>query len=197
MIGDVTDPNIRQIFAKADEVFAADRRARQQRRLPADGIIRWKTRVALCGEANPSGGHSPARDKQNSAARRFETRRRTSSSTIGSMRAEVREKAHPSMSPPGRDRGFARRSARNSTIRKCITVSLSSGSVSSDHGIPSVGRQRAMIHDELMFAPRTSRLRHFILTQPSRTDVIILIRCDHAPPEICPSDAVQRRTTSR
>ena len=92
------------------------------------------------------------------------------------MSAEVREKGSSVyVAAKAGIEGFAA-SLRKELNEKGIRVSLiEPGSVSSDMASPSAERQQAMIRDALMLrAEDIAVCVHFILTQPPRTDVILM-----------------------
>src|SRR5262249_10385683 len=95
---------------------------------------------------------------------------------IGSMSAEVREKGSSVyVATKAGIEGFAA-SLRKELNEKGIKVSLiEPGSVSSDMANPSADRQRELIHGALMLrAEDIAVCVHFMLTQPQRTDVILM-----------------------
>src|SRR5262249_21324137 len=107
---------------------------------------------------------------------------------IGSMSAEVREKGSSVyVASKAGIEGFAA-SLRKELNEKGIKVSVGGpGGVSSDMAGRSGERQHDMIRDGLMLrAEDIAVCVHFILTQPRRTDVIVM---QVRPPrqEICPA----------
>jgi NADP-dependent 3-hydroxy acid dehydrogenase YdfG len=170
----LTDPeDIKRVFAKVDEVFGGVDILVNNAALPADGIMEmedaeWRYAV----EANLVGQLACARE---AAARMIEAGR-GHIVFIGSMSAEVREKGSSVyVAAKAGIEGFAA-ALRKELNEKGIKVSLiEPGSVSSDMASPSAERQREMIRDELMLrAEDIAVCVHFILTQPARTDVIVM-----------------------
>jgi NADP-dependent 3-hydroxy acid dehydrogenase YdfG len=95
---------------------------------------------------------------------------------IGSMSAEVREKGSSVyVATKAGIEGFAA-ALRKELNEKGIRVSLiEPGSVSSDMASPSAEQQRAMMKNGLMLrAEDIAVCVHFILTQPLRSDVILM-----------------------
>jgi NADP-dependent 3-hydroxy acid dehydrogenase YdfG len=174
LVGDLTvRDDVRRIFAKADDVFGGLDVLINNAALPADGIMQmddaeWRYAV----EANFVGQLACVRE----AAERMIAAGQGHIVFIGSMSAEVREKGSSVyVATKAGIEGFAA-SLRKELNEKGIRVSLiEPGSVSSDMASPSADRQREMIKNGLMLrAEDIAVCVHFILTQPPRTDVILM-----------------------
>lgn len=173
--GDLTDPDdLRQVFARADETFGGGLDVLvNNAALPADGIMQmedaeWRYAV----EANLVGQLACARE----AATRMTAAGSGHIVFIGSMSAEVREKGSSVyVATKAGIEGFAA-SLRKELNEKGIKVSLiEPGSISSDMASPSAEQQHEMIRDGLMLRAEDIAVSvHFILTQPPRTDVILM-----------------------
>ena len=174
MVGDLTEPDdVRQIFAKADEVFGGIDVLVNNAALPANGIMQmddaeWRYAV----DANLVGQLACARE----AATRMSEAGQGHIVFIGSMSAEVREKGSSVyVATKAGIEGFAA-ALRKELNEKGIRVSLiEPGSVSSDMASPSADQQREMLKNGLMLrAEDIAVCVHFILTQPLRSDIILM-----------------------
>jgi NAD(P)-dependent dehydrogenase (short-subunit alcohol dehydrogenase family) len=172
--GDLTEPDdVRRIFAKADEVFGGIDVLINNAALPADGIMQmddaeWRYAV----DANLVGQLACARE----AAARMIKAGQGHIVFIGSMSAEVREKGSSVyVATKAGIEGFAA-ALRKELNEKGIRVSLiEPGAVSSDMASPSADDQREMMKNGLMLrAEDIAVCIHFILTQPLRSDVILM-----------------------
>ena len=174
MVGDLTEPDdIRHIFAKADDVFGGIDVLINNAALPADGIMQmddaeWRYAV----DANLVGQLACARE----AATRMSEAGQGHIVFIGSMSAEVREKGSSVyVATKAGIEGFAA-ALRKELNEKGIRVSLiEPGAVSSDMASGSADEQREMLKNGLMLrAEDIAVCVHFILTQPLRSDIILM-----------------------
>ena len=174
LVADLAAPeDVKRVFARADEVLGGVDILVNNAAVPADGIMQMEDaewRYAI--EANLVGQLACARE----AAARMSEAGSGHIVFIGSMSAEVREKGSSVyVAAKAGIEGFAA-SLRKELSEKGIKVSLiEPGAVSSDMASPSAERQREMIRNELMLRAEDIAVSvHFILTQPPRTDVILM-----------------------
>ncbi len=174
MTADLAEPDdVRRVFERADEVFGGVDVLVNNAALPADGIMQmddaeWRYAV----EANLVGQIACARE----AATRMIRAGQGHIVFIGSMSAEVREKGSSVyVATKAGIEGFAA-ALRKELNEKGIRVSLiEPGAVSSDMASPSADQQREMMKNGLMLrAEDIAVCIHFILTQPLRSDVILM-----------------------
>jgi NAD(P)-dependent dehydrogenase (short-subunit alcohol dehydrogenase family) len=174
MVGDLTEPDdVRQVFARVDEVFGGIDVLVNNAALPADGIMQMddaEWRYAI--DANLVGQLACARE----AATRMSEAGRGHIVFIGSMSAEVREKGSSVyVAAKAGIEGFAA-ALRKEVNEKGIRVSLiEPGAVSSDMASGSADEQREMLKNGLMLrAEDIAVCVHFVLTQPLRSDIILM-----------------------